>query len=231
MTKYCNECEIEMSDFAKFCPECGSRLVDVRDEEEEIVKKTEKKIFTKPVNEHERDEAEDDDDFESEDDDDLEDEDTSEDDSEDEFEEDEENVKFSDFAAGTRHSRTSVPMEYHELEEEIVCAICGSDTLLKCRQCGADVCKTHGFSAENMNVLRTKIQNALRYANVGHIFYEYYPNWEGIICKNCLLRKFDQSISKTKEAYSDHTKSASSRSKIGKALDELKAWKKKIFET
>ncbi|MCK5660683.1 MAG: zinc ribbon domain-containing protein [Methanosarcinales archaeon] len=208
MVKYCPECEIEMSDFANFCPECGSRLTDVKNDDE-----LEETLVEPPIEDEDYEAAE-----------------------EGEFE-----PKESGFLTSLDADSEDDVEDYENFDEtpqapasidfdddELTCVICGSEPLLKCRLCGSDICKTHGFSPEGMNILRTKIQNALRYANVGHIFYEYYPNWEGIICKTCLIKKFDQSISKTRTAYSDHTKTEGSRRKIGKALEALKLWKDKI---
>ena len=110
---------------------------------------------------------------------------------------------------------------------EPICVICGNEPPLKCHQCGADICKKHGFLPEAQNMLRTRIQNALRYANIGHIFYDYYPNWEGVICKTCLIHKFDVSIQNAKSIYSDYKRPEGARRKIVKVLSELKMWREK----
>lgn len=209
MVKYCPECEIEMSDFANFCPECGSRLVDVQNDDEL------EETLVEPSIEYKDYETDDDDDFEPQ-----------ESGLSVSFDTDDDGESdVEDYENFDEPPQAPVSIDF---DDDFTCVICGSEPHLKCRMCGSDICKAHGFSPEGMNMLRTKIQNALRYANVGHILYEYYPNWEGVICKTCLIEKFDQSISKTRAAYSDHTKTEGSRRKIGKALDELKLWKDKI---
>lgn len=210
MVKYCPECEIEMSDFANFCPECGSRLMDVQKDDEVEETLVESSVEYKDY------EADVEDDFEPQE--------SGFSVPTDEGDDNEDDVEDYEIIDETPKTPASI-----EFDDDVPCVICGNEPLLKCRLCGADVCNAHGYSPDNMQMLRTKIQNALRYASVGHTLYEYYPNWEGTICKNCLIAKFDHSISNIRIAYSDRTKTEESRRKIGKALNELKFWKDKVF--